>query len=85
MRQQRDRRGAVNSEKLLPSFDCGSAKQAAEKAICSDPDLARLDREIDAAYKAALADPNNKTAAQTAPAAARLHRRAQQVVRQSAV
>ena len=65
VRQQRDRRGAVSSEKLLPSFDCKSAKQAAEKAICSDPDLARLDREIDAAYRAALADPNNKTAAQT--------------------
>ena len=29
-----------------------------EKAICSDPDLARLDREIDAAYRAALASRN---------------------------
>jgi tetratricopeptide (TPR) repeat protein len=64
VRQARDRRGAVNSDKLLPSFDCRSAREAAEKAICSDPDLARLDREIAAAYKAALADPNNKAVAQ---------------------
>jgi uncharacterized protein len=64
VRRQRDRRVASNSDRLLPSFDCGSARQAAEKAICSDPDLARLDREIDAAYKAAPADPNNKAVAQ---------------------
>ena len=35
-----------------------------EKAICSHPDLARLDREIDAAYKAALGSRNGKAAAQ---------------------
>ena len=37
-------------------------RRAVEKAICSDPDLARLDREIDAAYKAALASRNGKAA-----------------------
>ncbi len=54
-RQERDRRGAATSDTLLPSFDCKSATLAVEKAICSDPDLSRLDREIDAAYKASLA------------------------------
>ena len=40
---------------MLPTFDCDTAKRAVEKAICSDPDLSRLDRQIDDAYKAALA------------------------------
>ncbi len=61
-RQERDQRNADNSDKLLPTFDCGAARRAVEKAICSDPDLARLDREIDAAYKAALASRNGKAA-----------------------
>jgi tetratricopeptide (TPR) repeat protein len=63
-RQERDQRNADNSDKLLPSFDCGMARRAVEKAICSDPDLARLDREIDAAYKAALAGRNGGAARQ---------------------
>ena len=63
-RQERDRRGSATSDDLLPTFDCGAARRAAEKAICSDPDLARLDREIDAAYKAAMAPRNAKAAAQ---------------------
>ena len=32
-----------------------TARRAVEKAICFDPDLSRLDRQIDDAYKAALA------------------------------
>ena len=63
-RRERDRRTALNSDNLLPSFDCRSAALAVEKAICSDPDLSRLDHEIDAAYKAALASRNGKAAAQ---------------------
>jgi uncharacterized protein len=59
-REERDRRGAATSDDLLPTFNCHNARRAAEKAICSDPDLARLDREIDAAYKAALATRNAK-------------------------
>ncbi|HEX4043523.1 MAG TPA: tetratricopeptide repeat protein, partial [Xanthobacteraceae bacterium] len=62
-RQERDRRGSATSDDLLPTFDCGSARRAVEKAICSDPDLARLDREIDATYKAAMAPRNAKAAA----------------------
>jgi tetratricopeptide (TPR) repeat protein len=66
-RQQRDRRIAANagtSGIVLPSFDCGSASRAAEKAICSDPDLARLNREIDAAYKMAIVAHDGKARTQ---------------------
>jgi tetratricopeptide (TPR) repeat protein len=59
-RQERDRRNAAASDALLPSFNCARADRAVEKAICSDPDLARLDREIDGAYKAALAGRSSK-------------------------
>lgn len=36
-----------------PSFDCATARSAAERAICAAEDLAGLDREIAAAYAAA--------------------------------
>jgi hypothetical protein len=36
VRVKRDRRNAVNSDNLLPSFDCKKATRAVEKAICSD-------------------------------------------------
>ena len=62
VRVKRDRRNAVNSDNLLPSFDCKKATRAVEKAICSDPDLSRLDREMDAAYKAALANLTGRAA-----------------------
>ena len=54
-RQKRDRRNEATVNTRLPTFDCSIAKRAVEKAICSDPDLIRLDRAIDDAYKAALA------------------------------
>ena len=53
-RQKRDRRIEASTQSRLPTFDCATAKRAVEKAICSDPDLIRLDRDIDDAYKAAL-------------------------------
>ena len=53
---ERDRaRLALANPPADPTFDCASAKSAAEKAICSDADLARLDRDMNAAYRAALA------------------------------
>ena len=55
-REQRDRRASISGKNsILPSFNCGNARRAVEKAICSDPELARLDREVDDAYRAALA------------------------------
>jgi tetratricopeptide (TPR) repeat protein len=59
VRQERDRRDSV-AQNLLPTFSCATAKRAVEKAICSDPDLARLDRQIDDSYKAALAKLDRK-------------------------
>jgi tetratricopeptide (TPR) repeat protein len=56
LREERDRRGSLTGgNSTLPTFDCKTAKLAVEKAICSDPELSRLDRQIDDAYKAALA------------------------------
>jgi tetratricopeptide (TPR) repeat protein len=66
-RQERDRKISAKADAsgaVLPTFDCNATNRAAEKAICSDPDLARLDREIDTAYKAAMAARNGKAAAQ---------------------
>ncbi len=39
---------------MTPSFDCAKAHSPAEKLICSDKDLARLDHELSDAYQAAL-------------------------------
>lgn len=38
-----------------PSFDCGKAESAAEKLVCEDQDLGRLDRLVSDRYTAALA------------------------------
>jgi uncharacterized protein YecT (DUF1311 family)/membrane-bound inhibitor of C-type lysozyme len=37
-----------------PSFDCAKAESSAEKLVCSDADLARLDRLVAERYAAAL-------------------------------
>ena len=36
---------AVNNK---PSFNCATARRAVEKAICANPELANLDRQINA-------------------------------------
>jgi tetratricopeptide (TPR) repeat protein len=41
-----ERLGAMMAVAGKPSFDCARARRAAEKAICANPDLADLDREI---------------------------------------
>ena len=50
-----ERKGALMSIASTPSFDCATAKRAVEKAICADPDLSKLDRDIDVAYTRAFA------------------------------
>jgi tetratricopeptide (TPR) repeat protein len=60
VRQERDRRGILSNYQT-PTFNCRTAKRAVEKAICSDPDLSRLDRQIDDAYKAAQGRLDRKT------------------------
>jgi tetratricopeptide (TPR) repeat protein len=46
--QELERIGALLAVGGKPSFDCAAAKHAAEKAICANPELANLDREITA-------------------------------------
>ena len=41
-----ERIGAQMAVNNRPSFDCASARRAVEKAICANPDLANLDRQI---------------------------------------
>ena len=40
----------VAATRLRPSFDCIKARSAVEKMICSDAELARLDRELGSVY-----------------------------------
>jgi len=46
-----------------PSFDCAKASSFAEKAICSNDELAQLDVRMSKAYKAQLAASSNITSA----------------------
>jgi tetratricopeptide (TPR) repeat protein len=43
-----ERLGALMAVNNKPSFNCATARRAAEKAICANPELANLDREINA-------------------------------------
>jgi tetratricopeptide (TPR) repeat protein len=47
--QELERVGALIAVYGKPSFNCATAKRAVEKAICASPELANLDREINAA------------------------------------
>jgi tetratricopeptide (TPR) repeat protein len=44
-----ERLGALKAVAGKPSFNCRTARRAVEKAICANPDLADLDREVNAA------------------------------------
>ena len=48
--QELDRLGALMAVAGKPSFNCATARRAVEKAICANPELADLDREIDGVY-----------------------------------
>jgi tetratricopeptide (TPR) repeat protein len=43
-----ERIGALMAVNNKPSFNCASARRPVEKAICANPELANLDREINA-------------------------------------
>jgi tetratricopeptide (TPR) repeat protein len=45
--QELERIGAQMAVNGKPSFNCATARRAVEKAICADPELAKLDRDID--------------------------------------
>jgi tetratricopeptide (TPR) repeat protein len=46
--QELEKLGAQIAVNGKPSFNCAKARRAVEKAICRDPELANLDREINA-------------------------------------
>jgi tetratricopeptide (TPR) repeat protein len=46
--QELERLGALMAINNRPSFNCLSGRRLVEKAICADPELANLDREINA-------------------------------------
>ena len=46
--QELERLGALIAVDNKPSFNCLTARRAVEKAICANPELANLDREINA-------------------------------------
>jgi tetratricopeptide (TPR) repeat protein len=46
--QELERLGALMAVNNKPSFNCASARRPVEKAICASPDLANLDRQINA-------------------------------------
>jgi tetratricopeptide (TPR) repeat protein len=48
--QELERLGALKAVAGKPSFNCATARRAAERAICANPELADLDREINASH-----------------------------------
>jgi tetratricopeptide (TPR) repeat protein len=48
--QELERIGAMMAVHGKPSFNCATARRAVEKAICANPELANLDREINAVH-----------------------------------
>jgi tetratricopeptide (TPR) repeat protein len=46
--QELERIGALMAVNNKPSFNCATVRRAVEKAICANPELANLDREINA-------------------------------------
>jgi tetratricopeptide (TPR) repeat protein len=47
--QELERLGALKAVAGKPSFNCATARRPVEKAICANPEIADLDREINAA------------------------------------
>jgi uncharacterized protein len=50
-----ERLGLLAYQKNLPSFNCATAKRQVEKAICADPGLAQLDRNINDVFLRVIA------------------------------
>lgn len=48
--QELERLGAIMAVNNKPSFNCATARLAVEKVICADPELANLDRKINAVH-----------------------------------
>lgn len=51
-----ERLGALKAVAGKPSFNCATARRKVEKAICANPELADLDREVQGLYVRAAAE-----------------------------
>jgi tetratricopeptide (TPR) repeat protein len=58
-----ERLGAQMAVSNTPSFNCATAKRLVEKAICADPGLAKLDRDINDVFLRVTAQSPNRHAA----------------------
>ena len=65
-----ERIGAQMAVNNRPGFDCASARRAVEKAICANPDLANLDRQISVANARAVREAGSGNPAPAAPCSA---------------
>ena len=54
--QEAERQGALKAVAGKPSFVCATARRKVEKAICANPELADLDREVQGSYQRAAAE-----------------------------
>ena len=54
--QELERLGALKAVAGKPSFNCATARRKVEKAICANPELADLDREVQGSYVRAVAE-----------------------------
>jgi tetratricopeptide (TPR) repeat protein len=53
--QELERLGALKAIAGKPSFNCATARRKVEKAICANPELADLDRQVQGSYVRAAA------------------------------
>ncbi|MEH2523593.1 tetratricopeptide repeat protein [Bradyrhizobium sp. AZCC 1620] len=54
--QEAERQGVLKAVAGKPSFNCATARRKVEKAICADPELADLDREVQGSFVRAAAE-----------------------------
>lgn len=54
--QELERLGALKAVAGKPSFNCATARRPVEKAICANPQLADLDREVHGSYVRAIGE-----------------------------
>jgi tetratricopeptide (TPR) repeat protein len=81
--QELERLGALMAVAGKPSFNCGTARRAVEKAICANPELADLDREINTVNTKVVrhAARDSPRAGRPAARAERIHRPPQRRLR----
>jgi Uncharacterized protein conserved in bacteria, putative lipoprotein len=54
--------GFLSVQAIAASFDCAKANTKTEHLICDNPDISKLDEDLESAYKNALNTPTNSDA-----------------------